>query len=203
VLETLTEKLELRRAAELLAYDQVGAGEVAAEDGAVPEDAVDGQGDFAGDAAGEINLQAVARPFGIAREAVGGAENGAALATHFVQKKCAVQADGIGRRAGWRVDVIRGDQQQIGIQRVGTNRVAAHDVERGTVNIFERHGLLRLAIVAQPVGVLLVGDQQRSGRNPAMQRVEILRRDCRSFFRRVERKRPELPLIAGGVARCR
>ncbi len=149
-------------------------------------------GDFARDSLGVKDLQAIAGPFGGALVGIGGAKNGAALRKNFIKKKGGVKADGIQRRARGRLLIVSGDQQQVGIDGIGADSVATHHLQGIAVNFLEGHGLRRL-VVAQPIRVLQVAGEDCRGRNPAMERVNLLRRKLSGGFGSANGERPDLP----------
>src|SRR5215472_1939179 len=179
----------------LLADDEFGTCRKAFFAGAVPENPVGDQGTFAGHAFGEKNLQGVARPFRVARESVRRAEDGAALRPKLVEKKSLTQAHGIGGRSRRSILVIRGNEQQVRIDRANPNGVSTPDLKCRAVDFFERNGLRRL-IFTDPVCVFHVGSEKRVGIDPAMKGVNLLRREERGIVRGAGGSGPHLPRLA-------
>ncbi len=119
----------------LFADDEVAPIFLAAQASAIPEETRGVEWSFAGDAAGEENEQAVAGPFGGAREGIGGAENDAAFGANFVKEESGVETHGVRGSAGGCGCVEGGDEEQVRIERVGANGVAAHDLKYEAVDV--------------------------------------------------------------------
>src|SRR6202012_2301562 len=90
--------------------------------------------------------------------------------------------------------VRSGDEQEIGVDRIDAECVGAGDVERVSVNFFERYGLRCTPIVGDPVGVLHVAGEQRVRIDPAVQGGETAGEDRRAWLR-AGAKNLELPLL--------
>src|SRR5260370_23077553 len=112
----------------LLADDEVGGGYETLGGGTVPEDAI-GAGGAGGEAGGIENLNAVARPFSVARRLFWRGENDAALGAQFVQEQASRKVIGIGWRAfgcGW---VAGGNGGKVWISGIDTNVDGDSDLE--------------------------------------------------------------------------
>jgi hypothetical protein len=179
----------------LFADDEGVAGGVAFLVGAVPEDAISGQGSFAWNASGEEYLEAVAGPFGVAGEGVWRAEDGAAVGAEFVEKEGLVQADLVCGSARRSIQIVGGDEKDVGIDRADADSVAAHDLKLFAVDFLERDGLRGL-VGADPVGVLHVGGEDGVGVDRAVERVDIHRGKQSGVFRRSGGSGPDLPVFS-------
>ncbi len=134
----------------LLADDEVGSRADFFEASAVPKNAVD-EILAHGVAAGEENLETVARPFALGGEKIRDVQRHAPLGARFVEKQVGPETGfSIFERVAWGFQERAGNEQQVRIDGIDANRGCRVGVEIRATQIESGQHLRSAAVVSNP-----------------------------------------------------
>src|ERR1700719_4776906 len=114
------------------------------------------------------DLDAIARPFTVARRLVWRYEDYPAFGAQFVQEKTSCGPVRVARCTERPRCVIGGYQQQVGIAGIDADGVGIADLKAGSVDVSQGHRLRGLGVMRDPVSILEVGDEEQVGIDPSL-----------------------------------
>ena len=114
------------------------------------------------------DLDAIARPFTVARRLVWRYEDYPAFGAQFVQEKTSCGPVRVARCTERPRCVIGRYQEQVGIAGIDTDGVGVADLEAGPVDISQGHRLRGLAVLGNRVSILEVGGEEQVRIDPAV-----------------------------------